>query len=117
VQLPLPCAENRRMRKTDEDPEASAMLAEWGERLRKLRMAYGSDFRQEDLAKIVGRSRTGVDSWEQGVAFPRPPELLKLCLFFKVDADFLLFGRTSGLTLGREASLIENGIINGFEKD
>ncbi len=78
-------------------------------RFARLRLALG--FTQEQLADKLRVSRTRLSGWENDDSFIRHPELYKMRELTKLDADFILFGDTDGLTLSQERWLIETGVI------
>ncbi len=65
------------------------------ERIRKnlilLRTAFGVT--QTDVGKIVGKTKTAVASWEQGLSLPDTTTMYKLAKSYGVSVDFL-YGET-----------------------
>lgn len=51
------------------------------------------DLTQTDVGKIVGKSKTAVASWEQGLSMPDVVTLFKLAQFYGKDIDFM-YGET-----------------------
>ncbi len=47
---------------------------------------------QEEFAHKVGVSRNTVRSWLYGKSYPNTAALIRICLAYKVSADYLLFG-------------------------
>ncbi len=45
---------------------------------------------QQDMAKMLGISSVGYGGWERGDAEPSISNLVKLCQFFDVSADWLI---------------------------
>ena len=44
---------------------------------------------QTEVGKIVGKSKTAVASWEQGLSMPDVVTLLKLSRYYDVDIDYM----------------------------
>lgn len=65
-------------------------------KIKTLRSARG--WTQADLARQLGMSRNGVNSWEQGVSMPSLESLIELSKVFSVSIDYLL-GREAMQTL------------------
>ena len=59
-----------------------------GETIKELRTARG--WTQADLARRLGITRNGVNSWEQGLSIPSPASLVELAKVFSVTTDYLL---------------------------
>ncbi len=62
------------------------------DRIKSLRMAKG--WSQADLARKLGMTRNGVNSWEQGFSMPSPALLVELSKVFAVSTDYLLCSET-----------------------
>lgn len=58
------------------------------EKIKALRDARG--WTQADLARKLGITRNGVNSWEQGLSMPSPACLVDLAKVFSVSTDYLL---------------------------
>lgn len=58
------------------------------EKIKALREARG--WTQAELARRMGITRNGVNSWEQGLSTPSPACLVELAKTFSVSADYLL---------------------------
>lgn len=58
------------------------------ERIKALRTARG--WTQAELARRLGITRNGVNSWEQGLSMPSPAFLVELAKAFSVSTDYLL---------------------------
>ena len=58
------------------------------EKIKLLRSARG--WSQAELARRIGVTRNGVNSWEQGLSMPSPVYLIELSKVFSVSVDFLL---------------------------
>jgi phage repressor protein C with HTH and peptisase S24 domain len=69
-----------------------------GERIKYLRKKH--HLTQEALGKKVGVTSVTVSKWELDTAKPKSQSMIKLCKFFKVDIEWLTFGRESKINLG-----------------
>lgn len=58
------------------------------EKIKKLREARG--WTQAELARRLGVTRNGVNSWEQGLSMPSPACLVELAKVFSISTDYLL---------------------------
>ena len=58
------------------------------EKIKSLREAKG--WTQADLARKLGITRNGVNSWEQGLSMPSPACLVDLARVLSVSTDYLL---------------------------
>ena len=58
------------------------------EKIKRLREAR--HWTQAELARRMGISRNGVNSWEQGLSVPSPSCLVELAKIFSVSTDYLL---------------------------
>ena len=58
------------------------------EKIKKLRETRG--WTQAELARRLGVTRNGVNSWEQGLSMPSPACLVDLAKAFSVSTDYLL---------------------------
>ena len=58
------------------------------ERIKALREARG--WTQAELARRMSITRSGVNSWEQGLSMPSPTCLVDLAKVFSVSTDYLL---------------------------
>lgn len=58
------------------------------EKIKELR--WERNMTQTDLAKKLGLSRAGVNSWEQSLSAPSLTYLVELAKFFHVTTDYLL---------------------------
>ena len=58
------------------------------ERIKDLRQARG--WTQAELARRMGITRNGINSWEQGLSMPSPGSLVELSRIFLVSTDYLL---------------------------
>lgn len=65
------------------------------ERIKELREAR--KITQAELARLLGITRNGVNSWEQGLSTPSPASIVELARYFKVSTDYILGleGRTA----------------------
>lgn len=58
------------------------------EKIKNLRQARG--WTQAEMARRLGVTRNGVNSWEQGLSAPSPASLVDLARLFSVSTDYLL---------------------------
>ncbi len=58
------------------------------ERIKELREVWG--WTQAELARKMNMTRNGINSWEQGLSMPSPPNLVELARIFSVSTDYLL---------------------------
>lgn len=58
------------------------------ERIKDLRQARG--WTQAELARRMGITRNGINSWKQGLSMPSPGPLVELSRIFLVSTDYLL---------------------------
>lgn len=58
------------------------------EKIKGLRETRG--WTQAELARRLGITRNGVNSWEQGLSVPSPACLVELAKIFSVSTDYLL---------------------------
>lgn len=58
------------------------------EKVKDLRQARG--WTQAELARRMGITRNGINSWEQGLSMPSPSSLVELAKIFSVSTDYLL---------------------------
>ena len=59
-----------------------------GFRLKELRIE--NSLTQQQVAKIMGITRSAYSNYENGLRMPEMETLKKLCVYFKVSADYLL---------------------------
>lgn len=59
-----------------------------GERLRDVRKE--NKFSQEDLAGILGITRSAINGWESGLSLPTIQNLILMAHIYKVSVDYLL---------------------------
>ena len=62
--------------------------AEFGQRLRKLRKAAHE--KQDDLADVLGITKTQISDMENGKSGTNLDRLYQLCHYYQVSADYLL---------------------------
>lgn len=58
------------------------------DKIKTLREVKG--WTQAELARQLGITRNGVNSWEQGLSMPSPASLVDLAGVFSVSTDYLL---------------------------
>lgn len=71
-------------------------MATFASRLRDLRK--GNKLSQEDLAKVIGLSKSAISMYERGVREPDYEILTALCDYFNVDENYML-GRQDTITI------------------
>lgn len=54
-----------------------------------------SKMTQEEVAKLVGVSKTTIVNWEKGRVIPRIPELSMLCEIYKIPKDNIFLPQKS----------------------
>ena len=62
----------------------------FSKRLSELREFTNPHLRQEDVGKATGMSQRKISRLEKGDVQPTPAEIIKLCRFYNVSADYLL---------------------------
>lgn len=62
----------------------------FSERLRELRDFTNPHLTQEQVANNVGMTQRKISRLEKGDVNPTPEEIVKLCKFYKVSADYIL---------------------------
>lgn len=60
----------------------------FGQRIKKLRVDRG--YSMEELAQIIGTTKSSVNMWENGGSIPRDNILIELSSVFDVSIDYLL---------------------------
>lgn len=58
------------------------------EKIKALREARS--WTQAELARRMGITRNGVNSWEQGLSIPSPASIVELAKTFSVSTDYLV---------------------------
>lgn len=83
------------------------LQADFGERLAHARSARGYPS-QAALARALGVSPTRYNVWETGQGSPQTiGALYDVCQLLGVTSDYLLFGRTEGLSREAYEALVE----------
>lgn len=62
----------------------------FAERMKELREFTEPRLKQEDLGKILNMSQRKISRLETGAVNPTPEEIVKICKFYKVSADYIL---------------------------
>lgn len=62
----------------------------FSKRLSELREFSSPHLRQEDVGRATGMSQRKISRLEKGDVQPTPAEIVKLCKFYNVSADYLL---------------------------
>lgn len=68
-----------------------------GEKLKKLRKEFGMT--QDDIANILGMSRTSFSKYENGIANPPLPLLRKIADIYNVGLEYLIFDRNTTIKM------------------
>lgn len=68
-----------------------------GEKLLMLRKEY--KMTQDDVAKILGMSRTSFSKYENGIANPPLPVLRKIAAIYNVGLEYLIFDEKTSIRL------------------
>lgn len=63
-------------------------MANYRERLRNIR--EDQDLTQAELGKVLNKSQQGYNHIEAGRAEPKIDDLVKLCKFYNLSADYLI---------------------------
>lgn len=58
------------------------------DRIKALRES--KNYTQNDLAKLLGITRSSVNAWEMGISVPSTQYIVELANIFKVSTDYLL---------------------------
>ncbi len=62
----------------------------FAERMRELREFTEPRLKQEDVGKLLNMSQRKISRLETGAVNPTPEEIVKICKFYKVSADYIL---------------------------
>ncbi|MBQ8076758.1 MAG: helix-turn-helix transcriptional regulator [Eubacterium sp.] len=62
----------------------------FSKRLTELREFSNPHLRQQDVGEATGMSQRKISRLETGDVQPTPDEIVKLCIFYNVSADYLL---------------------------
>lgn len=62
----------------------------FAERMKELREFTEPRLKQEDLGKLLNMSQRKISRLETGTVNPTPEEIVKICKFYKVSADYIL---------------------------
>jgi len=76
-------------------------------RIRELRLER--EMTQEDVGNIVGKAKSAISNWEQGIREPDNETLMILAEYFSVTIDWLL-GRSDY----RQGRIVTNGELLSF---
>ena len=60
----------------------------FAERIKELRKAKG--LTMEELGDKLGKAKSSISSWENGIRTPKMGEIKKIAIFFDVDPDYLV---------------------------
>ena len=69
------------------------------------------------LSKECGISRTTIHNWIQGIgpSASNIPSLVKLCLYFNVSLEYLLFGKEFSIPLKNDEDIVFRGKYKDLE--
>jgi transcriptional regulator with XRE-family HTH domain len=76
---------------------ATELASRLGERLARARTARGIAS-QTELARRLKKHPSTVHYWEAGETSPKLYDLYRICAELRITADWLLFGKTEGLS-------------------
>ena len=78
-----------------------------GERIKFLRKKNSLTI--QELAGVIQKSKSNISGYESGAFEPSAQTIIKICDYFSISSDWLLFGKeSSGVVLtDKEAHLIE----------
>lgn len=62
----------------------------FAERMKELREFTEPRLKQKDLGKLLNMSQRKISRLETGAVNPTPEEIVKICKFYKVSADYIL---------------------------
>ncbi|WP_296135339.1 helix-turn-helix transcriptional regulator [uncultured Eubacterium sp.] len=62
----------------------------FAERMKELREFTEPRLKQEDVGKLLNMSQRKISRLETGAVNPTPEEIVKICKFYKVSADYIL---------------------------
>lgn len=62
----------------------------FAERMKELREFTEPRLKQEDVGKLLNMSQRKISRLETGTVNPTPEEIVKICKFYKVSADYIL---------------------------
>ena len=70
-----------------------------------------------NLSKDCGISRTTIHNWIQGIgpSASNIPSLVKLCQYFNVSLEYLLFGKEFSTRFANKDEIVFQGKYNDFE--
>lgn len=73
----------------------------FAERMRELREFTEPKLKQEELGKRLGMSQRKISRLETGDVNPTPEEIVQICKFYNVTADYIL-GMTNELKVPKQ---------------
>lgn len=76
------------------------MMVSTGTRIRQLRNSH--NLTSEQLGKIAGVSKAAVSQWESDKTEPSARAIANIARYFKVSADYLLFGENPPVEIKEE---------------
>jgi len=87
-----------------------------GKKIRTLRLQ--KNIPQNDLAKILGVSKSTMSNYERNYSTPDPELLVKIADYFKVSIDYLFdYNELHNSSITRETSDYNRNIRGGLSKD
>ncbi|MEA4892619.1 MAG: helix-turn-helix transcriptional regulator [Peptococcaceae bacterium] len=81
-----------------------------GERIKFLRKSKGLTI--QELANVIEKSKSNISGYENGAFEPSAQTIIKLCSYFSISADWLLYGKTSSESLLRDDEKDLIGLYN-----
>ena len=62
----------------------------FAERMKELREFTEPRLKQKDVGRLLNMSQRKISRLETGAVNPTPEEIVKICKFYKVSADYIL---------------------------
>jgi transcriptional regulator with XRE-family HTH domain len=91
-------------------PTATELQAGFARRLKQARLWRGYRSQRAFADKLGGVSHDAVRTWESGRNYPSQPQILRIVETLGISADWLLFGKPTGLDSDAYKALITNAL-------